>query len=275
VRKVVDQLINSAIGKIDIGTNCEVSISIVWLETANDLLVANGITLPPEEVHVWAWGFQYSAEILRQKALFLSAEERFCAVSFRFEEDRVRYATSHAHMRIILGHYLNLNPTEIHFDRNRFGKPRLALSHGIPKLNFSLAHTHSSAILAICARHSVGADIEEIRPIEREVAELYFSARERAELRRLTGDEWLRGFFNCWTRKEAVLKAEGLGLNVKLDSFDVSLLPGEPAAILDIRAGDGVISDWHLLDLNPGPNLAGALATPVIPSRLACFHFVE
>ena len=129
-------------------------------------------------------------------------------------------------------------------------------------------------LLAIARKPHVGMDVEELLPIEAEIADRYFSERERAVLRELIGAEWLEGFYNCWTRKEAILKAEGVGLNVKLDAFDVTLQPGAPAALLGSQPTAGLTLDWHLTRLQPGLTFVGALATSSAPKRLDCYRFI-
>src|SRR5262249_24217563 len=87
------------------------------------------------------------------------------------------------------------------------------------------------------------------------VADQFFSRRESLELRTLPASLRVEAFFNCWTRKEAYLKARGEGLGVPLDRFDVSLTPGQPAAVLN--GGDG---RWSLHALTPAPGYAAAVA---------------
>ena len=90
-------------------------------------------------------------------------------------------------------------------------------------------------MLALSTETELGIDVEDLRPIQPEVAEGHFSPTELAALSSLEGEAWLNGFYHCWTRKEAILKAEGVGLNLPLNSFDVSLIPGDPAKILGVR----------------------------------------
>ncbi len=68
-------------------------------------------------------------------------------------------------------------------------------------------------------------------------------------------------FFNCWTRKEAFLKALGHGLSHPLDCFDVSLAPGEPARILRVKIAPGGDSGWCLGSFSPSPGFVAAVVT--------------
>ena len=192
---------------------------------------------------------------------------------FHFEKDRIRYAVSHAIVRILLARYLNLPPSSISFDQNEFGKPHLVPMRSAPELSFNLSHTNRIGLLAIAHGLMIGADVEDVLPIECQIAERYFSAQEQADLKTLVEANWLEGFYNCWTRKEAILKAEGVGLNVRLDAFDVSLIPNIKAEVLGVRATAGFTSNWHLVDLRPALGSVGALATNAVPSRLDFYHF--
>jgi 4'-phosphopantetheinyl transferase len=80
-------------------------------------------------------------------------------------------------------------------------------------------------------------------------------------------------FFACWTRKEAYIKARGMGLSLDLKAFDVSLLPGDPAAILCSREEALDISNWSLYDISPGPGYIGALAVEGHPATVTCFQW--
>jgi len=225
-------------------------------------------------VHVWAWDFKCSEEELHLYSTLLAPEEQYRLQRFHFERDRVRYAVSHAILRILLGRYLGLPPASVSFTKNRFGKPNLIPSLTPSKLNFNLSHTNRVALLAIVLDLEVGVDLEELNPIEAEIAERYFSERERTDLGNLKAAQWLEGFYNCWTRKEAILKAEGIGLNVKLDGFDVTLRPDDRATLLGFNPEAGVSLKWHLSQLRPARGFVGALATSSVPKSVACYHFV-
>ena len=115
-------------------------------------------------------------------------------------------------------------------------------------------------IVAVARDAEVGIDIEAIRPLANAlaIAERYFSPAERTVLHGLTPSARLTAFFECWTRKEAFLKALGDGLTRPLDGFDVSMGSGgrEP---LEIRAEGVVLPSWSLHDLSHLPQYAAAV----------------
>ena len=101
-------------------------------------------------------------------------------------------------------------------------------------LRFNLAHSHELALYAFTRGREIGVDIEYLRalPDADQIADRFFSARENATLQALPASQRRQAFFNCWTRKEAYIKAIGKGLSQPLDQFEVSLAPGDPARLL-------------------------------------------
>jgi 4'-phosphopantetheinyl transferase len=221
------------------------------------------------EVHVWAWAFETSDADPSPHVGLLDHQELQRMNAFYFARDRARFALNHANVRRILGSYLQQPPEQLCFAADRFGKPELAHQE---QLAFNLSHSRSFALLALAQEGPVGVDVEEVRPIEPEVADRHFSPAERAALKPMQGDEWLNGFYRCWTRKEAILKAEGIGLHRALDSFDVEVRPHEPAALLATR--ETFHHAWKLHHLAPAVGAVGALAIANPNARLNCFSFL-
>ena len=81
-------------------------------------------------------------------------------------------------------------------------------------------------------------------------------------------------FFNCWTRKEAYIKARGEGLSHPLNCFAVSLRPGEPAALLSVEGDAAELARWSLRELHPAPGYAAALVAERQDWQLKCFQWV-
>jgi 4'-phosphopantetheinyl transferase len=236
---------------------------------------ASGVrgNIGPDEVHLWAWALEAAAVELPAHIELLNQLERERMQGFHFAPDRARYAVAHANLRRILGAYVHQSAAGLCFYSNGFGKPELYQNDSSSSLHFSLSHSRSIAVLAVADGNPVGVDVEDVKPIEPEVAESHFSASERSQLTQLQGDAWLLGFYRCWTRKEAILKAEGVGLFRPLDSFDVSLLPDETAKLLGTRSQFSY--PWRLHDLLPCEGTVGAVATVQLQTRVTCFSLVN
>jgi 4'-phosphopantetheinyl transferase len=227
------------------------------------------MAIAADEVHLWAWSLQPIPADPSAHVAILDSQELQRMGSFYFARDRTRYAVTHANLRRILGAYLQQSPEEVGLRADRLGKPELAGK----ELTFNMTHSRSIAVVAVALGQPVGVDVEDVRPIEPKVAERHFSAAELAALNQLRGDAWLAAFYRCWTRKEAILKAEGVGLHRALDSFDVALLAEEPAELLATR--EVFRYPWKLHHLAPAAGTIGALATAQPQTRLGCFSFLS
>jgi 4'-phosphopantetheinyl transferase len=123
-------------------------------------------------------------------------------------------------------------PERLSFSYNEYGKPSLSGQHS--GLRFNLSHSGGIALVAVTLERELGVDLEQYSESKADeaVAEKYFSPREFACFDAVSEDLRTRVFLNCWTRKEAYIKARGMGLSIPLNSFDVSAAPGEPAVLL-------------------------------------------
>lgn len=235
-------------------------------------------TIAAEQIHVWGWPLNSCFDSTSQAQSYiglLDAKELERFHRFHFEGDRVRFAFAHANMRRILGAYLGREPERILFGANSFGKPELVTeAHTLP-VRFNLSHSRNLALLALSIDTEVGIDIEDLAPIEPEVAESHFSLTELAALSSLEGEAWLQGFYHCWTRKEAILKAEGVGLSLPLNAFDVSLLPGLPAEVLGVRPPAVFLRPWALHNLATPLGTVAALAAGSLQAEVLCFRFED
>jgi len=154
---------------------------------------------------------------------------------------------------------------EIRFEYGRHGKPRLAVglvSASQPDLRFSVSHSGELALIALTVGREVGIDLEYVdREIHFEgIARRFFTAAEITALLHLPPEMRRSGFFLCWTRKEAVLKARGEGLAASLDSFSVSLVPGESARLIAADWDQPQVERWTLCDLAIDSGVAAAVA---------------
>ncbi len=224
----------------------------IWRQTSPTRLQADAI-------HVWKASLAHDLSGLETLQGLLAADEVNRACRFHFARDRHRFIAGRGQLRILLGHYLGQPPESIHFDYSAYGKPCVRNEKG---LHFNLSHAGDMALYAFAYQAEIGVDIEAIKtdfPVE-DISQHYFSTTEISALSRLPDELKHRAFFTCWTRKEAYIKASGEGLSIPLDSFDVSLTPGEPASLLATRDQPTEADEWSLFDLQPGPGYAAALA---------------
>jgi 4'-phosphopantetheinyl transferase len=226
-------------------------------------------------VHVWRASLRRPASDIHELRSLLSEDERDRAAKFHFARDRDDFTVARAALRVILGGYLGLPPGRLRFSYTSYGKPSLDESAGVGAPRFNLSHAGGVALYAVAHGREVGVDVEQVRDDMacRDVAERFFSRREVAALCALPQGAQTRAFFDCWTRKEAYVKARGEGLSMPLDSFDVSLSPGEPAALLDTRGDAREASRWSLRELSPGPGYVAAVAVEGDGWRLRCWRW--
>jgi len=223
--------------------------TITWLPPPADP------ALPPGELHIWSAPLDVTEDSVRGFAAHLSADEMARAEKFVFARDREHFIVARGILRMLLGRYLRKPPAGIALCKGPRDKPYLRAETGEPPLKFNLSHSHGLALYACARQREVGIDLERLRPdfAGAEIAERFFSAHEQEELRALPAELRTEGFFLCWTRKEAYLKARGDGLQIPLDSFDVTLTPHQPA---ELRSTDS--ARWTLLSFTPAPDYVAA-----------------
>ncbi len=208
------------------------------------------------EIHVWRADLDCEQIGLHRFEETLAPNEKARADRFVFQQDRNRYVAARGALRELLGRYLNRFPVEVEFDYNSKGKPFLRAESNKRSVQFNVSHSHGVALLAFSPGRNLGIDVEFVRtefPID-EIAERYFSPQEVRELRALPLSMRAKGFYLCWTRKEAYIKARGEGLHIPLESFNVSLTPGQPERL---ESSDS--RRWSMQSLYPYPHFVGAL----------------
>lgn len=226
------------------------------------------LNLHPHQVDVWRVNINLPPATVKFLESTLSAQEIQRAERFHFEKDRIRYIVAHGCLRDILSRTLQCEPEQLDFDANPYEKPILK-DH---TLEFNLSHSGDFTLIAVARGNKVGIDVERIRSdIELEnIANRFFSTNEFTELMSLPTEQKTSAFFSCWTRKEAYIKAQGLGLSLPLESFDVSISPNEPAILRATRPDAHEANRWALFSLDVDPEYAAALAVegPALDLRL-------
>jgi 4'-phosphopantetheinyl transferase len=220
------------------------------------------LELEAHQVDVWRVQLNVPSDLLSVLEGMLSTDESERAARFHFPVHRDRFIAAHGCLRDILTRYLPLDSRPLIFSVNDYGKPSLSEALSGRGLEFNLSHSGDFAMVAVTLHRQVGVDVEYMReePSREEIAARYFSEREVSDFLSVPPEGRNVTFFNCWTRKEAYIKAHGLGLSLPLDSFDVSLIPGEPAILRATRPDPQEATRWTLKHLEAQSGYAGAIA---------------
>ena len=197
-------------------------------------------------------GLNVASDAFHASAAMLSGAERDRASRFAFDSDRRRFTVARAGLRTLLAARLGVTADAVELTYAKNGKPALAKAQADSGLRFNLSHSGDVAAYAFSMGQEIGIDVEGIREIANadNIAARFFSAREIESYDTLAPIDKPLGFLNCWTRKEAFIKALGDGLSYPLDTFDVSLRPDEPAEILRVADVPGAQCGWTLHDFS-------------------------
>jgi len=233
------------------------------------------IRLDRGEVHIWRASPSLPEDHLSQLAQALSKHERLRAESFRSERDRMRFIVGWGVLRSVLGQYLCIEPSRLHFRYSPFGKPYLVEQPEGDVLQFSLAHSHELNIYAFCRNQEIGVDLEYVRslPDSEQIAARFFSARENSAWLGLPAEQRQEAFYVCWTRKEACAKALGCGLLQLVSSFVVTSVLEETARILSVGDDPMKATSFCLETLIPTPGYIAALALARGEYSLSCYQW--
>ena len=197
-------------------------------------------------VEVVAARLDVACDAVLRLSAWLCEDERRRAARFRFERHRRRYVVARGRLRELLAERLATTPRSIAFVYGVSGKPALAQPFARSGWRFSVSHCGGLALYAFSRRGELGVDLEAVRPLPEAdaIAARCFSPREHAAYRGLAPRERLPGFFACWTRKEAFVKALGGGLSLALRELDLSDPP----------------PGWRLERFSPSAGFVAALA---------------
>lgn len=185
----------------------------------------------------------------------LDDEERERAARLRQPDDRKHFVAAHVLARVLIGNYLGCAPEALRMGKSEKGKPFILRAGGMPDLRFNVSRSGEYAAFALSLAREIGMDVEEIaaRSGLNMLIERALSENERAGLRALPLEERERAFFRYWSRKEAYLKARGLGLSVPPDQVDT-------AAPDLLRVNGAPETGWRIEDVALGPGYAAAVA---------------
>ena len=199
-------------------------------------------------VALWRAPLDLSPGVMAALQASLSVEEIVRAGSLRRLRDRKRFIAARGWLRALVGAELGCPSGEVPIVSRPDGKPEIPGAD----LRFSVAHSDDLGLFAITRNSEVGVDVEAIRPeagID-QIGALFFSPTERRILERLPLEDRVQAAYQCWTCKEAYVKATGAGLSDDVRDYETWTGKGEPARV----------HDWFVHEVEIGPGFAAALA---------------
>ena len=222
--------------------------SLPWVRAATPL------TLADKELHVWRASLDLPPALLQRLAKTLRANENERAGKFLIARARERFVAARGILRQMSGMYLGLDPDKIDFRYGPQGKPSLLATHE-SKVSFSVSHSQAMGLFAFCGGGEVGVDIEEVKADFKgmQIASHFFSEIEIDKLAKLPPELVNEAFFECWTGKEAYVKARGEGLSLPLRNFTIRFSDREQV----LRDETG--RRWSCYALEPARGFAGAV----------------
>jgi len=220
------------------------------------------IAMEERTIHVWGFSLDGSLSFLERCRSWLSEDERGRAARFIRQQDRGRFVLAHGGLRAVLGRYLGIGPDVVELYRSEAGKPSLTGEvRGDPGITFNMSHAHGRALIAVSKGQEVGVDLEQVRS-DVEVVELskrYFAPSEHAMIMQLAQEQRASRFFRYWVSKEAVLKAQGVGLRA-LSQCEVRLGADGVGAEVLVPVGSPLQDSWRIRLLTCGEGWQAAVA---------------
>lgn len=216
-------------------------------------------SLQTNQVHVWRASLKRNEGELAELLNLLNFQEKDRAAKFISEQAKNNFIVARGMLRSLLAKYLHIKPQDLLFQQGQHGKLYLNSS----TLQFNLSHSHDLALFIFALHQPVGIDVEFIRDDFdcAHIAQRFFSKKETADLLTLPPDQQLHAFFNCWSRKEAFIKAIGRGIFFALDEFSVEVSNKQEGRLqLQITDPEFNAKDWSLEALNPAYGYVGAFA---------------
>jgi 4'-phosphopantetheinyl transferase len=216
------------------------------------------VSLAPGEVHLWRADLNLKPQQFEVGRGLLSADERERSDRMVTQVLKNRRVAAQSILRDVLARYLQIAPFEIIFSLGERGKPFIQGGD----IEFNMSHTEDLALIAITRAHPIGVDIEFLKSSKYHdsIVQKNYSSQEFAQYQALPENEKLEAFFRGWTRKEAYIKAIGLGLYYPLEKFTVDLCSKEDKAMLSIENSHERAKSWLLPSFWVDEKIIGAVA---------------
>jgi 4'-phosphopantetheinyl transferase len=223
-------------------------------------------------IHVWGFSLDGSLSFVEQCRSWLSEDECGRAARFIRQQDHIRFALAHGGLRAVLSRYLGVSPDVVELYRSEAGKPSLTRGQrDQPAITFNMSHAHGRVLIAVSKGQEIGVDLERIRS-DVEVAKLserYFAPSEYTAIMQSTQEQRAAKFFRYWVAKEAVLKAQGIGLRA-LSQCEILLGADGVGAEVLVPAGSPLQNNGRVCFLSCGEGWEAAVVAQGVDWIVQC-----
>lgn len=230
------------------------------------------IALKDRAIHIWDFSLDGSPSLIEHCRSWLSEDECGRAARFVHRRDHDRFVLAHGGLRAVLSRYLRIGPEGVELSRRQAGKPFVARDfRGQPAITFNMSHAHGRALIAVSQGQEVGVDLERIR-LDVEVEQLskrFFSPSEHVTIMQLTQEQRATRFFRYWVAKEAVLKAQGIGLRA-LSQCEIHMGADGAGAEVLVPAGSPLEHNWAVRILSCDEGWEAAVAARGVDWVVQC-----
>lgn len=231
------------------------------------------------QIHVWRISIDAASprELIAARRALLTPAELVRAGRFYTSRLADQWVLGRGALRAILSRYTGVGAGAIVLETETHGKPVMRMPRAQGEApSFNLSHAGDVALMAVTRTVAIGVDIERIREMRDgdRVAKRFFSEAEYAQYAALPPDERATGFFRCWTRKEAFIKAIGEGLSRPLSTFDVTLRPGDTARLVRVKDAPDEAKEWSMHAFEPATGYMAAVIARTPRTTVAFFDLV-
>ena len=173
--------------------------------------------LSKDNIHIWKIQLDKMQDHIDSAFKLLSEDEKERSHKYRIENKRKSYILTRATLKLLLQYYMQDKPYTIY--KNHYGKAYIKQS----QLYFNISHTKDMSLIAFSKGDEIGIDLESIDCDSSiiDISARYFTKMEHQWMQSIPKAKKMEGFLYCWVRKEAYIKAIGLGLSLPIDSFEV------------------------------------------------------
>jgi 4'-phosphopantetheinyl transferase len=171
-------------------------------------------------IDVWFLDLSAAPPLTGCRLAALRDDERLRLGGYLAAAPARRFALARVALRMILGERSGIDPSAILFGDDARGKPRRVDGLGG---SFSVSHSGERVAIAVSDTHELGMDIERNTSFANpeRLSRLACSAAERAWLAAHPQQAEAQ-FGRLWVRKEALLKAVGMGLRTRPSTIDLA-----------------------------------------------------